>query len=289
MNPLERISVDPAGAELVVDIVERDAAFTSLRGSSSVALPMTIDDLTTVFVPPGRYTVVSSLNGVEIDRQVTLSNGGTIRPSLSLGEVDRLLAAAGGGGGSEWEEVEVPTDAASWNTGDATGTWSFPGGGVIKQTDSSQVGASLLSNVDVFGLAFAVQCDFKTDLVDDPENMLPDGLFCVAGADLGGGVGSGFLAGVGVSNGFADGIAYGDAGGSADTEVAYQSEHTYLTIVDRGVAHMFIDDVRFGWGFVPQGNGYASTPKSPLGFVQVNGAVTFSNLKLWRIPIPELP
>lgn len=196
--------------------------------------------------------------------------------------------------GNFWEEVEVPTDEASWDTANAVGTWAFPGGGVIQQTDNMVSPFSIWTNDDTPGLAWSLLFDARLDALDSTfglamsASVFPDP--GVAPSPFGSYPGFGID--VGTSPG-ATQLAAGPAPqsniGGLTVNVDIGDWHTYHGTWLGGLMSLAFDDDPTLQGF------YMATSSSTLNMLGARlalageAAISFRNIQAWRIPIPTLP
>ena len=196
-----------------------------------------------------------------------------------------------------WEAVTVPTDVGSWDVANAVGTWDFSTPGQIAQTDVGQNdgAAHIFTLGGSFGTAWAVEADMRLDTVSSGDSTI-GGMFGAGLIDTVGD-GSGYALGVAVSAAgapyttspvYADAMAFGDGAGFTDHTVALGGWHTYSLVASGSLAFFSFDGVQVGWGQAPQANYWRGFGRSPFGLLGIAGAVTFRNLKAWRIPLPTL-
>ncbi len=200
----------------------------------------------------------------------------------------------GGGGGSQtaWEAVTVPTDAASWTEyGGGSGNWDFTGGVITFTNAGSGASPVILTNVDHFGQAWAVECDVK--VADHTSYQVAFNaaawIYNAASGQELNGYGFQLTSGVGIDSDLVQ------TTNLTDTELPDENWHTIRMINLPLVRQAYVDGVLTGQAFSLEG-GTQFQPSDGLKesrFLLFASAVdagsAFRNLKAWRIPMPTFP
>ncbi len=235
--------------------------------------------VTTVAAGGGGGGGISEITSTDMSVTVTDPTGPTVDLSAS------------GGSQPAWEAVTVPTDEASWTEYTGSGNWNFTDGVITFTNAGSGNSPVILTNVDHFGQAWAVECDL---MVADHTSY--QAAFTAAAwiyqAEITQELdGTGFQA---KSSGpTIDSVLYGQGSSPQNTSgLPDESWHTIRAVNLPLVQQIYFDGTLVSQAFEPP-TAFAPDGLKESRFLLYTSVAfsgtAFRNLKAWRIPLPTFP